>query len=104
MNLLNRSANSSNTVAWVVNFIFCTIFSVIVSIFYCTWCRDKYIGKIMLIFIHSSFCILNFLPACIPKFATVERTTQKVKQTTVSILLIYCTVVCKYCKGTQESV
>jgi len=58
----------------------------------------------MLIFIHSSVCILNFLPACIPKFATVAHTTQKVKQTTASILLIYCTVVCKYCQCTQESV
>ena len=58
----------------------------------------------MLMFIHSSFCVLNFLPACIQNFATVAHTTQKLKQTAVSILLIYCTVVGKYCQGTQESV
>ena len=32
------------------------------------------------------------------------RSCSRSKQTTVSILLIYCTLVCKYCQGTQESV
>jgi uncharacterized membrane protein YbaN (DUF454 family) len=59
---------------------------------------------LMLIFIHSSFSVLNFLPACTPQFATVAHKTQKVKQTALSIMLIYCTVMCKYCEGTQESV
>jgi len=63
-------------------------------------------GKIMLmlIFTHSSFCVLNFLPACTTQFATVTHMTQKVKVTAVNILLIYCTVVCKNCQGTQDSV
>ena len=51
----------------------------------------------MLIFI---LCI-EFLASM---HTTVTHTTQMVKQTAVSILLIYCTVLCKYCKGTQESV
>ena len=59
---------------------------------------------LILIFIHSSFCVLHFLPACIQKIDTVAHTTQKVKQACVSILLINCTVVRKYCQGTEESV
>jgi len=59
---------------------------------------------LILIFIHYSFFVLNFLPACKLQFAAVARMIQKVQQTAVSILLIYCTVVCKYYKGTQESV
>jgi len=57
-----------------------------------------------IVFIHPSFYVLSFLPACKPKFATVARITQKVKQNAVSILLIYCTVVCNYCQSTQGSV
>jgi hypothetical protein len=46
----------------------------------------------MFIFTHSSFCVLNFLPAGTPLFATAAHTTHKVKQTAVIILLIYCGV------------
>jgi len=74
--------------------------------FYCTVCIGQMEGQnySYTLFIHSSLCVLNFLPTCIPKFSTVARTTQKVEQTAVSILLIYCTLLCKYCQGTQESV
>jgi hypothetical protein len=45
---------------------------------------------------------LNFMPARVSKFAKVAHTTHTVEQTCVSILLIYCTWVCKYGKGTQD--
>ena len=53
------------------------------SYFDCTWCIEKYSGKIIhkiiRILVLSSFCVLNFmLPARSPNFAEVARITCKV--------------------------
>ena len=56
-------------------------------------------------YVHTFFIQCTEFLACMhTKFATVAHTTQKLKQIAVGILLIYCTVVGKYCQGTQESV
>jgi len=101
INLVKRSVNSNNSIAEVVNYTSWQTFSVMVSIFLLHMMYVQIHSKIMLIFIHSSLCVLNFLPACIPTFAGAACITQMVQQTAVSILLIYCTAVCKYCQSTQ---
>ena len=45
-----------------------------------TWSIEKYTSKIICIFIHSSFCVLNFMsPTCRPHFAEVSHTSQKIE-------------------------
>jgi hypothetical protein len=81
MNLVKGSANSNNTIADVVNFIFWWIFLLLPAYFYCTLCVGKFTSKIMpmLLFIHTSFCVLNFVPASCQNFVTVAHATQKLK-------------------------
>jgi len=62
---LERCVRNSDTLTKFVNYVFFTTFSVSISLyFYCT-CIAKYTGKIvhkiMCIFIHSLFYILNFM-------------------------------------------
>lgn len=62
---LERCVRNSDTLAKFVICIFFTTFPVVIGLyFYCT-CIGKYTGKIMriimCIFIHSFFCILNFM-------------------------------------------
>jgi hypothetical protein len=57
------------------------------------------------VYIHTFLILCTEFLACM-HFKVCPSCTHdtKVEQTCVGILLIYCTVVCKYCKGTQESV
>jgi hypothetical protein len=104
MNLVKRSANSSDTILTFVHFISWSISPVIVSILL-LHIMYRQIHWQNCAYIHTFFFILciEFLACMITKSATVVHTTQKLQQATVSILLIYCTVMCSYCQGTQES-
>ena len=92
---VKRCAKSSDTIAQVVTFISCSSFSVIVSIFLLHMInrqihRQNYA---ILIFIHSSFCVLNFLPACIPKIASFTHDTKgEADGCQYSSHLLYCGV------------
>ena len=64
---------------------------IIISIFYCTWCIDKYTSKIVYIiithtFIHSSLCAFNFMCSSFrPNCTEFIRTVWKFEQTCVTV-------------------
>jgi hypothetical protein len=72
---------NSDTLAKIVNCIFLQMFLLLVVYTFYYMCVEKHMGTIILIYIHSSFCILNFmLPACRPNFFKVACITEGVEQ------------------------
>jgi len=54
----------------------------------------------LILIVLYSFCVLNFLPACIPNFARLAHTTQKVVQTCLycSFTILWCASIAKVLK------
>jgi hypothetical protein len=85
--ILYKSAKHSNTLAYVVNYNFKSIFPITISVFLLHMlCRTIHI-TIIPILIHYSFSVLNYLlSAGRPNFAQVALTTRKVERAACSRL------------------